>query len=314
MRLSEAELKIGFTGRCKAVVNSFTERTAKTGSTYLDLTLKDKLVAINAKCFSLPCFSFHEGNVIEFNLEVKEFNGAPSYVIQNLSLSLDDAVDYVAWFDKLPAIKNEFDKLVASIKNEKYKLFLEEILKIGTGFEVVPAAKSLHHTEFGGTLAHSLMVAFNCKSIGLFYNSVYGTEEEPFIDLDLIVTGALIHDIGKTYELAWDAVQGVCGYTSDISCLDSHITIASEWLTIIASKCLLLESEEYRLLKHCLNAHHGKFEWGSPVVPGIAEAYILSMVDKMDADVWRFQNASKTISKGESDYVNIDGMRRVLHK
>lgn len=314
MHLSEAELKIGFTGRCKAVVNSFTERTAKTGSTYLDLTLKDKLVIINSKCFSLPCFNFREGHVLEFDLAVNEYNGSPSYVIENLSVSMDDASEYVAWFDKLPAIKNEFDKLVTSIKNEKYKLLLEEILKMGEGFEVVPAAKSLHHTEFGGCLAHSLMVAYNCRSVGVFYNSVYGTEEESFIDLDLLVTSALIHDIGKTYELEWDAVGGVCGYTSDISCLDSHITIASEWLTLIASKCLLLESDEYRLLKHCLNAHHGKFEWGSPVVPGVAEAYILSMVDKMDADVWRFQNANKTIPSRESDYVNVDGMRRVLHK
>lgn len=314
MRLSEVEVKIGFEGRCKAVVNGVKNRTAKTGNTYWDITLKDKLVMISAKCFSLPRFSVEEGQVIEFDLSVDEYNNSPSYIIENLSVSTDYASDYVAWFDKLIAIKTEFDKLVMSVKNEKYKIFLHHMLKMGEGFEVVPAAKSLHHIEFGGCLAHSLMVAYNCRSIGIFYNSVYGKNDEPFIDLDLLVTSALIHDIGKTYELEWDAIKGTCDYTSDSSCLDSHITIASEWLTLIASKCFLLESEEYRLIKHCLNAHHGKFEWGSPVVPGVVEAYILHMVDKMDANVWRFQNANKTIHKGESEYVNVDGMRRVLHR
>lgn len=312
-RINEMNTQIVVTG----LVKNLCERKTRKGDTYLDVVLMDNDVVLSCKYFnvdSLNC-SLGTGDVIEASITINEYNNQPSYIITGSKSTSYSPDSYIAWFEKLNALKAEFLKMLDEIKNETYKCFINElILRTSSDFSTAPAAKSIHHTEFGGCLSHSVLVALNCKNIATLYNSVY-SKDKPFLDLDLVVTGALIHDMAKTVELDWNCLTGEVDYSNDSSCLDSHITLLSEWLTEIAVHKGLLNTEEYRLLKHCALSHHGKLEWGSPITPAIPEALIISTCDKLDADVWGFRNALNGIKDKQSEYCKVGGeFKRIYRK
>ena len=316
-KLSCINLKEYGTEHCKAVIKSVSERIAKNGSAYLDFTFIDKQVTINAKCFSLDrekLQGVEAGDVVSFSLEIKEYNMQPSYLVSNIVSCAEEPSEYVAWFEQYQLLKANFDKLVNGISNEKYKIMLSAMLRRLEGFDSVPAAKSIHHVEFGGAISHCTLVALNCKQLATLYNTVYAIDGG-FMDIDLIITGALIHDLGKTLEFVWSPLDGSVDYNDDINCLDTHITSVVENLTLVAIENNLLDSEEYKLLKHCLLSHHGKLEWGSPVIPAIPEALIISTCDKLDADIWGMYNCIKDMDKRESKYAKVGGqMQRIYRK
>jgi 3'-5' exoribonuclease len=178
----------------------------------------------------------------------------------------------------------------------------------------VPAAKSMHHTEFGGCLAHCALVALNAFRVAQIYNSVY-SKERPFLDIELVITGSLIHDMGKVVEFEWDALEGAMDYSNNIDSVDTHITLIGEWLTEIAIANGFKDNESYRLLRHCVLSHHGLLEFGSPVVPAIPEAYIISVCDKMDANIWGYSNSMSDLECGESKYCRVGGeLKRIYNR
>lgn len=317
VRLKDANISIlNSQVKVSALVKSLSENKTKKGDTYLDIILSDNRRSITCKYFNVDSLSIsiQEGDVIEASIKVNEYNGQPSYIISGSKVLSCSPDSYILWFDKLDALKTEFNRLLGEITNPVYKLFVVMLLdKIQEQFMSVPAAKSIHHTEFGGCLAHSTLVALNSKNIATVYNSVY-SDGSKFLDIELIVAGALIHDMAKTVELDWNCLSGEVDYTSDSSCLDSHITLLAEWMTIIAVENGLLGSEEYRLLKHCVLSHHGKLEWGSPVTPAIPEAYIISCCDKMDADVWGYFNSLHDVEEKQSQYCKVGGEFKRVYK
>lgn len=317
IRLKDANIsEINSTIRVIAMVKSIVEKKTAKDDLYLDVTLVDNRRNLNCKYFGVDSkkVNIAVGDVIEATILVNEYNNQPSYLIKESKVTFYSPSDYIAWFEKLPQLKVEFDKLKAMVNEPIYQTVLNKLVsKVEEEFSSVPAAKSMHHTEFGGCLAHSTLVAMNCLRIGQLYNSVYSTEK-PFIDLELLVTSALIHDMAKVVELEWNALEGNCGYSSDMSCLDSHITKLDEWLTVIAVECGILEEEKYRLLRHCILAHHGKLEWGSPVAPAIPEALVLSVCDKLDADIWGYNNACLDLESGSSDYCKVCGEFKRVYK
>lgn len=318
VRLKDANIsEINSTIKVTAMIKDLAEKKTIKNDTYLDVVLVDNRRQLNCKYFGIDklSLSIEVGDVIEAVIRINEYNGQPSYIISESKVTLYSPSDYILWFEKLPQLKVEFDKLCGQIVDSVYKLMLDSLLiMVNDEFSSVPAAKSMHHTEFGGCLSHSTLVAMNCVQVSKLYNSVY-SGDKPFIDLELVITSALIHDMAKTVELDWNAVEGNCGYSSDISCLDSHITKLAEWLTLIAAKNDLLDDERYRLLRHCVLAHHGKMEWGSPVVPAIPEAYILSTCDKLDADIWGYFNSGNELEAGQSEYCKVCGeLKRVYKK
>lgn len=310
--LSEINSVVKVTGMIKDII----ERKTIKQDTYLDLVLADNRRQISCKYFNVDKINIvlQVGDVIEAVIKVSEYNGQPSYLILESRVTNYSPSDYITWFEKLPQLKVEFDKLRGLINCEIYSTVLNELItKVEEQFLSVPAAKSMHHTEFGGCLAHSTLVAMNCLQVSKLYNSVYSIDK-PFIDIELVVTGALIHDMAKVVELDWCSFTGSVGYSSDISCLDSHITKLSEWLTLIANKHGFLDEEKYRLLRHCILAHHGKLEWGSPVVPSVPEAYVISMCDKLDADVWGYFNSLNDIESEQSEYCRVGGEFKRVYK
>lgn len=317
IRLKDANLKeVGSTVAVKALVRSITEGKTKNGGTYLTLVLVDNSVHISCKLFNLERApeTLLEGEVVEAELKVQDYKGTLSYLVNDCKSTLDKPDDYVNWFLKFPALKIEFNKLLNSINDEVYRtVVLELINRVGSDFDSVPAAKSMHHVEFGGCLAHSTLVALNCRNMAVIYNSVY-SGDELFVDVDLVVSAALIHDMAKTFEYEWDSISGSVDYCKGEECLESHITKLGEWLTLIANEKGLLENRKYKLLRHCALAHHGKMEWGSPVVPAIPEAYIVSMCDYIDANMWRYFDKIQKLEDNESGYCSIDGVSRQVFR
>ncbi|MBN2382402.1 HD domain-containing protein [bacterium] len=142
-------------------------------------------------------------------------------------------------------------------------------------FQESPAAKKLHHNMVGGLLEHTLSVTKICDAIVRFY---------PVLNRDILISAALLHDIGKVYEL--DSIT--FDYT-DQGRLLGHLIIGAE---IIMKQASIVESKDESTqleLLHAILAHHGTQEWGSPIVPMTLEAITLHYADNLDAKIVSFE-------------------------
>jgi len=170
--------------------------------------------------------------------------------------------------------KAELKEKIASVKNiylnKLLKALFIEDLELAKRFKFSSAAKNIHHSFMGGLIEHSLNVAKLCE----FYCKSY-----PIINRDLLITAALCHDIGKTVELSSFPEND---YTDEGQLL-GHIVIGYD---IISKKADSIEGFPLKLLnelKHCILAHHGELEYGSPKKPALIEALALSLADNTDA-------------------------------
>ena len=163
-------------------------------------------------------------------------------------------------------------------------------------FQFHSAAKSVHHGFVGGLLEHTLGVTKNCDFFAKHY---------PILNRDLLVTAAICHDIGKLQELSRFPEND---YT-DAGQLLGHIVIGTEWIGLAAQKiegfpvCLANE------LKHCILAHHGELEFGSPKKPALVEAFALSFADNLDAKMETMKELLSSVPEGNLEW---QGYNRLL--
>jgi 3'-5' exoribonuclease len=163
--------------------------------------------------------------------------------------------------------------MVTSLSNQHLKALLNALLDdedIARRFKLAPAAKAIHHAYLGGLIEHVLSVSALAKMAASHY---------PDVDLDLLLTGVVLHDIGKIYELSYD--RGF-GYTSDGQLL-GHMMLA---LRMIGDK--LANVPDFprplrSLVEHMIVSHHGQLEFGSPKVPLFQEALLLHYLDDLDS-------------------------------
>ncbi|MDH5505834.1 MAG: HD domain-containing protein [Anaerolineae bacterium] len=166
-----------------------------------------------------------------------------------------------------------------------------------SAFSKAPAARSVHHAYLGGLLEHTLeMLAIGSTALQLY----------PSIDPDLLLTGILLHDIGKVREFTWDLDLDY----ADEGRLLGHIVIADEMLT---KTLLLLPDFPAQLalrLRHMLLAHHGRYQWGSPRRPKTIEGIALHHIENLSAQINRFDQLLKDLPADES-WTTYD---RMLHR
>jgi 3'-5' exoribonuclease len=209
---------------------------------------------------------------------VSNFNGSLQASLKQVRKA--DPSEYIP-ADYLPVTKknrkvmyNELLSYAGSVKQPYLSALLKsffvedkEFLKVFAGHS---AAKTVHHSFVGGLLEHTLSVTKICDFIARNY---------PAVNRDLLITVAMLHDIGKTKELSDFPVNE---YTDDGQLL-GHILIGAEMvhdhIKDIAGFPEKLETE----IKHCILAHHGEYEYGSPKKPAIIEAMALNLADNMDA-------------------------------
>jgi 3'-5' exoribonuclease len=148
---------------------------------------------------------------------------------------------------------------------------------IGAAYREAPAAKVLHHAWIGGLLEHVLTLVRVCRATAPFY---------PEVDPDLLVTGAILHDVGKVRELSWGTTFG---YTLEGQMV-GHISIAQGMLREKIATLPGFPEKLRVLVEHMILSHHGKYEFGSPKLPMTPEALLLNVLDDLEAKMQAVRN------------------------
>ena len=258
----------------------------KNGKTYLNVILQDKSGTLDAKVWdpnSAGIEEFEPMDYIEVGGDVSSFQGALQISVKRVRVCREgeyNPADYLPVSKK--NIEGMYQELLAMIQRTKNP-FLKELLEsffvkdtdFIKKFKNSSAAKSVHHGFVGGLLEHTVSVAKMCE----FYCTQY-----PMLKRDLLITAALLHDMGKIKEISPFPLND---YTDDGNLL-GHIVMGVEMVgekvRDIPGFPPVLAGE----IKHCILAHHGEFEYGSPKKPAIMEAVALNFADNTDAKMQTF--------------------------
>lgn len=287
------ELMEGDRVSIQALVANCSRGVNASGSPYLNVELRDSSGSINAKKWEVDGKDediFVTGNVVGVTIEVIKYRESLQAKIISATKIKEEDVD-VTRFIVAPPIEKKilverFNKMVDSITNEDCKKIITYFIdKYKDKLYDAPAAASVHHEFSSGLIMHSIYMAETCDYIANKYEEV---------DRDLLVTGALLHDFGKLIELEGPAVYH---YSLEGKLL-GHISIMCAEIRNAAEK-LNINSEVPLLLEHMILSHHGKLEFGSPVLPLTKEALILSIVDLLDSKIMIVSKALDTVEPGE---------------
>jgi 3'-5' exoribonuclease len=252
----------------------------KAGKTYYSLLLQDKTGIIDAKVWELNngIDDFDSMDFIMTDGMVTSFQGSRQVNVSRIRKAQEgeyDPAEYIpaSKFDR-EQMYEELKAIVATLKEphlkklaEKYFIEDAEFVK---EFKQHSAAKSVHHGFVGGLLQHTLAVAKMCDFIAANY---------AVIDRDLLVTAALFHDIGKIWEIS----EFPANEYTDEGQLLGHIFLGAELVGREAAQIPGFPKILAAELRHCILAHHGELEYGSPKKPAMAEALALAFADNMDA-------------------------------
>ncbi len=254
----------------------------KDGKNYLNLTFMDRTGTLKGVLWENvedTVDRISAGDYVQVKGSVSEYRGTLQLVVRTVIRSAAENVepaDFLpvttrnidAMFEKLLQIT---DTLKTPCFHDLFKLFWADAEMVRL-FKAAPAAKKMHHAYIGGLLEHTLSMAILVDRLAGHYTGV---------DRDLLLTGAILHDIGKIREFEFSSY---IDYTSEGRLL-SHIVIG---LQIIDEKMKLIKDfpeEQAVLLKHLVVSHHGVREFGSPELPKTIEAVLLNHIDEIDSKV-----------------------------
>ena len=276
-----------------------TTAMTKTGKEYENVILQDKTGSLDAKIWdphSMGIDEFDALDYVEVNGDVTVFNGQTQLSIKRarkISETDVDPTNYLPCTNKnIDEMMMELTKFIAGVNNPYYKQVLTKLFidntEFAEAFKKHSAAKSVHHGFIGGLLEHTLSVAKMCD----FFAKQY-----PILNRDLLMTSAICHDIGKVYELSDFPMND---YT-DAGQLLGHIVMGSEMLGKIMDSIPDFPTKLKNELKHCILAHHGELEYGSPKKPALIEAMALNLADNADAKIETMTELLNSNSSASSD-------------
>lgn len=258
----------------------------KNGKPYDNLILQDKTGSIDAKVWdpnSAGIAEFDALDYIEVHGDITSFQGALQANIKRIRKCQEGEFDPANYLpvSKFP-IEDMYEELLIYIEEienpylqQLLKSFFVEDQEFISRFKKSSAAKTVHHGFVGGLLQHTLSVVRLCD----YYCKAY-----PLLKKDLLISAAICHDIGKVREISLFPQND---YTEEGQFL-GHIVIGSEMVAEKISKIDGFPVLLARELKHCILAHHGEYEFGSPKKPAIMEAVALSYADNTDAKLETF--------------------------
>jgi 3'-5' exoribonuclease len=255
--------------------------TTKTNKPYLNLILGDKKGQLEARIWdpSDPRIAkdFAKGDIVKARGSASRYNDKLQMKVDQLRLAQAGEVDKA---DMLPSTTQDVATLwrqlvgfVDSLSNADLKLLLSTVLDdpaLAEAYREAPAAKQLHHAWLGGLLEHVVSLCTLADRVAPHY---------PLIDRDLLLTGVILHDIGKVRELSWDI-----GFEYTIEgMLLGHIQIGAALAERTIDSLPNFPPKLKTLVLHMILSHHGKLEFGSPKLPMIPEALMLNFIDDLDA-------------------------------
>lgn len=261
---------------------------SRSGKSYLSLLLQDKTGTINAKVWELnnQIQSFEENDFIKIDATVLTYQNELQLNVRKIRRSQEgeyEPMNYIPSTDKnIEELFKEIVNIISSLENKHIKTLLENIYikndELREKFKVHSAAKSMHHNYMGGLLEHTLSISQICNFLASHY---------PFANRDILIASAMIHDIGKMFELSSFPDND---YTDDGQLL-GHIVIGTELITAETAKIEGFPHQLKSLLKHSILSHHGEYEYGSPKRPKTVEAFILHCADELDAKIKMYEEA-----------------------
>ena len=259
----------------------------KNGKPYENVILQDKTGTIDAKVWEPNSQGIGDYDVLDYidvHGDVTSFQGTLQISVKRIRVCQEgeyDPADYLPVSSKgIDTMYQELLELIKSIQNDNYRKLLESLFvkdeAFIKSFRNSSAAKTVHHGFVGGLLEHTLSVTKLCD----YYCSAY-----PILNRDLLLTAAMCHDIGKTREISPFPEND---YTDEGQLL-GHIVMGSQMVAERAASIPDFPSVQLTQLQHCILAHHGKYEFGSPKIPAIMEALALNYADDTDAKLETFK-------------------------
>lgn len=327
IRLSEIDLRSNIKNRVfiTFLARDVSVRLQKDQVTkFISLNMVDKDFIVEAKIFGASdkvIELVQEGKVYNAAVDIKPYDKSPhgySCIIYNMDFSTESPESFVDWADNLDECQKVITNILPDIIHTYYGQIAYPILYDNwERFARWTAATNQHHTRLGELLVHTSEVISICNDLADYFNSIYGDD---FINKPLVISAALLHDICKVKELSVNTSSGKVEYSIHSS-LSTHIMDVLSEVDIQAYKLNLgrqvteinevseeegtkspeqiaEEIEAIDLLKHCLAAHHGKLEYGSPILPCTPEAVLVNIADNLSADMYRYNKTFKDMDPG----------------
>lgn len=288
------------------LVKSKTTALTKSGKPYDNVILQDKTGTIDAKVWDPDSVGIEEFDAMDYiaiNGDISSFQGKLQCSIKRARKAAEneyEVSDYIPVSEKnIDEMYEELMGIIASVENSYLSKLLHSFFDdadFAKRFKFHSAAKSVHHGFVGGLLEHTLSVTKNCAYFAAAY---------PILNRDLLLSAAIFHDIGKLRELS---IFPENDYTDEGQLL-GHIVMGCEWIgeeiKNIEGFPVVLANE----LKHCILAHHGELEFGSPKKPALVEALALSFADNLDAKLETFKEAVNAVPENNAQW---QGFNRLL--
>jgi len=275
------------------LVNEKEIRNSRAGKAYLRLDLGDRSGTIEAVMwdqFEASVKDISRGDVVKVNARVESYRNKLQLTLQQLRLAKPEEVELADYF---PHTKEDVGKLwtqllefANSIENPWLKKLVNGIIDdpaTAARYKRAPAAKVMHHAYLGGLLEHVIGLCGLAKQVAAHY---------PELNADLLLTVAILHDVGKLDELCYDRA---IGYTTEGQLL-GHIVMELETVSKAMDAIEGFPANLKTVVQHLLISHHGQYEFGSPKLPMIREAMVFHYLDDMDSKMAAVRAALATES------------------
>ncbi|HXY25241.1 MAG TPA: OB-fold nucleic acid binding domain-containing protein [Candidatus Acidoferrum sp.] len=273
-------------------------RNTREGKAYLRLELGDRSGTIEARMwdqFEAAAKDINRDDFVKVQGRVELYRNRPQLSVMQVRLAKPEEIDLA---DFLPATKADVTKLyaellefAASISNPHLSKLVTAILNdpaIAAKYKRAPAAKVMHHAYLGGLLEHVVSLCGVAKLAAAHY---------PELDLDLLLTAAILHDVGKLDELCYERS---ISYTVEGQLL-GHIVMELETVTKAMDAIEGFPANLKTVVQHLLVSHHGQYEFGSPKLPMIREALVFHYLDDLDSKL-AAARAALAIDSGEPEW------------
>ncbi len=303
--------EIGSTYNYTVLVTEMTEKVSKTDKPFVNFTFSDGVDKVTANYFDktedvMKALGVDVGRVVDLTFSVKTYNNKKNYIVENVIPCPDPEAKVEKFVQSPPfgidimykkiieCIKKStgrnYDVNVPGVPDDDYSAAALTIRLLNSNKEAFcksSAAHSIHHDMRGGLLYHTFRMVYNA----LYVSKVYTT-----LNLELLVCGTALHDIGKLTELDTDEL-GSADYSVD-GRLFGHAVIGMEMVSEEAKKGPYNE-EEVRQLRHMIASHHGSLEYGAITTPATPEAFILHELDMIDSRMYIFEKEMGKVDPGE---------------
>lgn len=274
-------------------------KAKKDGTPYWDLKLQDKTGTINLKVWDVPEFSLEVGDYLKVDASVSTYKGSLQMTLRRMRLAHDEEIEKTDFMRASSRDRGEmYDSLleiVCKIENEPLRAAVLVLMENNrSALMECPAAKTMHQPWLGGLMEHVLGIA-NC--------AIRICEVYPQLNRDVMIAGAIVHDIGKVEELVWSSAITYGRMGSLVGHIPMGITM---WSQVSMDVDPALRDH----VAHIIASHHGQKEWGAVAVPQTKEAVIFHLIDCIDAKLNMFELAIENgvDDDGRTSWNNTFGM------